>query len=449
MGVDKSIPPLRQWELNENSTRYEKNLAAPSDEQLTHYWWAWGSVALAAGIFTLVIFLSVITAAPRIRKQSFNVYLIFLMIPDFSFSLLCGITCLLNAINGSYWSHWMCNFQQWYCVWGIGSNCWLNAIITYELHKLLKNSHQRRRYTIPSRRTVTLQALAVYLYCAFLGTWGLLEREHLPLHAIQISGLACIPVETDMQSSLFFWLFFMPLFSLIPICYVVYVTWDIWWHQLLPPSGKRRLLALYFGRIILVFLVLWGPYFLLNYILATWLPTWVIFAGGTLSHLQGPASAGVSLMKPDIWHAVRRFLHCQCCVPEKDNDDARGQEPTEEFRNIGSGNSEEDESRSFFRRMSTLFRKSRTIGGSLRVDSMAGSANNRLDGYSSMWPDDDGEYTAADDSTPDEEDAGEQGMATGTGIGGPPDESKETQLDPETQVVSEPSDEDNGETIDP
>ena len=200
------------------------------------------------------------------------------------FSLLCGLTCLLNAINAGYWSHWMCNFQQWYCVWGIGSNCWLNALITRQLHRLLTSSHERRRYRMPTPQTITIQALGIYAYCAFLGTWGLYDREHFPYYAVQLSGLACIPLEANLPSSLFFWLFFMPIFSVIPIGYVLYVSVDIYQRQLLPPRGKRRMLALYFGRIVLVFLALWGPYFLLNYLLATVLPTWVVFAGGTLTH---------------------------------------------------------------------------------------------------------------------------------------------------------------------
>ena len=334
--VDKSLPFARESELDANSTRYEIGLAAPCDEELVRYWYSWSAIALASGIFILTIFLSLIMASPKVRRQSFNLYLLYLMIPDFSFSLLCGITCLMNAIHGSYWSHWMCNFQQWYCVWGIGSNCWINAIITWELHKLLKCCQQTKRYTIPPPQRVTCQALTVYLCCAFLGTWGLFEREHFPYHALQSSGLACIPVETDQASSLFFWLVFFPIYSGIPVVYVIYVTVDIWRRRLLPPAGKRRLLALYFGRIVVVFLVMWGPFFLLNFVFALWMPTWVMFFGGIFSHLQGPASAGVSLLKPDIYVAVQDLLHCKCCcfhspaLCDKDQEEVR-----EEFQDVG------------------------------------------------------------------------------------------------------------------
>jgi len=320
--TNKAVPLLRDWELNETSTRYEHNLAAPSDGHLEGFWWAWGGVALLAGLFTLTVFLGIVLSK-QARRQSFNLYLVYLMIPDIAFSLLCGTSCLLNAVKGQYWSHWMCNFQQFYCVFGIGANCWLNAVIARELHKLLRYSHQRRRYVHPTRQTVTRQALAVYLYCAFLGTWGLIDRANFPYHAVQIRGLACIPVEVDPSSSLFFWLAFLPLFAGIPMVYVMYVGFTVWKRQLLPPSGKRRLLVVYFGRIVVVFFAMWGPYFLLNYIFAAWLPTWVIFAGGFFSHFQGPASAGLSLLKPDIGQAYKRLFRCKCGLED-------GQHPTVE-----------------------------------------------------------------------------------------------------------------------
>lgn len=408
---NKGTPPLRESDLTSSSTRYDVNLAAPPDAELRGYWSALAAVALVAGIFTLFIFVAVVSSR-KARRQSFNMYLIYLMIPDFTFSLLCGITCLLNAVNGSYWSHWMCNFQQWYCVWGIGSNCWLNAVITFQLHSLLKCSHQRKRFWAPSRKTVTIQALAVYVYCTFLGTWGLISEKNFPFHAIQIRGLACIPVEADHRSTLFFWLVFMPVFSIIPIGYVLYVCWDVRRRKLLPPSGKRRLLTMYFGRIILVFLLMWGPYFLLNYILATWLPTWVIFAGGLFSHFQGPASACASLLKPDILIAVKCLAKCQCC--------AQLDEPVEPSCDTTADTTTADDSRrSVLFLLSTSFRKSfRFFLPPPRVQEASspgvsergvapGTRGCQYINRSSVWPDKNGEYLEDDSERSVENQEGE------------------------------------------
>ena len=361
---NKGTAPLRIWELDENSTRYDHLLASSSDEQLSIYWLTWAIVALLAGIIIVTVFLGIVTNQ-RARSHSFNIYVIYLMIPDFCFSLLCGTTCLLNYLKGSYFAHWMCSFQSWYCVWGIGSNTWINAIITYQLHKLLVCSNRRERYKIPTLGTARNHALMVYAYTALLGCLGLfrqtptsntldgyydqLENQIIgdydeadainydpmnndtsgddgqdgrlfPFYSAPPSGLACIPVEIDQRTSYFFWFVFFPLFAGIPVVYVVWVCFDIWYKKLLPPSGKRRLLVIYFGRVIMVFLVVWVPYFLLLFVLSTWVPHYGHFIGGTLTHLQGVVSAGVSLLKPDIYYAVKSFVtcygrwDCRCCT---------------------------------------------------------------------------------------------------------------------------------------
>ena len=306
---DKSIPLVRTWELDDNSTRYDINLAAPPDDIMMKYWYGWSVVSLLAGTYVLVIFLSIVTCR-KVRQQTFNLYLLFLIIPDIIFSFCCGITCVLNATHGHYYSHEMCNFQQFYVVWGIGCNCWLNAIISYQLHDLLICSQVGKRYTIPTKKQVTYQAIAVYVYCAMLGSLGLIQNSKFPYHTLPINGLACIPVELDWKSSLFFWLLLLPCFSLLPILYVIYVAYKIYKYKLLPPSGKRRALTIYFGRIILVFILVWGPYFLIDYILASWLPIPIKYAGGVITHIQPPLSASFSLTKPDVYYAVKRFLTC-------------------------------------------------------------------------------------------------------------------------------------------
>jgi len=148
-GWYKGKPKLRVWQINENSTRYQIMDAAPSDKDLQHYWWSWAVIALFVGSCSLILFLSILSS-PKARRNPFNVYLLYLAVPDFVFSLSCGVTCLLNAWNGEYWSAWMCNFQDWYCVFGIGANMWLNACVTRELHTMLKFSHGRKRYMSPT-----------------------------------------------------------------------------------------------------------------------------------------------------------------------------------------------------------------------------------------------------------------------------------------------------------
>ena len=308
---NKGSAELRKWEINDNSTRYDHLLAAPSDEELTRYWTAWAVISTLGGLF-VAVFLIGIVLSRNVRKRAFNLYLIYLMIPDAVYSILCGIVCLCHAVNKSQVAS-LCNFQQMFVVWGVGSNMWLNAAVSYQLHSMLRGSNNLRKFSVPDCAFVTKQALSIYAFTLFLGTWGLIESPKFPHYVASTSGLACLPVEHDLKSSIFFWVVFFPLFGGIPMIYIQYVCYDIWRKKLMPPTGKRRLLAVYFGRIVLVFVLMWVPYMILVFMFATWMPTWVHFYGGTLSHLQGAVSASLCLFKPDIYFAVKRFVCCQWC----------------------------------------------------------------------------------------------------------------------------------------
>ena len=306
---NKGTAEIREWEINENSTRYDYLLAAPSDEQLTRYWYSWAGISLFGGLFVAAILVGFLSSK-NVRSRSFNVYLIYLMIPDSAYSTLCGIVCLLHALNGSQIAS-LCNFQMMFIVWGVGSNMWLNAAVTHQLYTMLKSSNDINKYKVPTTKYVTVQSLVVYVSMLFLGTWGLIEAQQWPHYVASTSGLACLPLEQDWRSSIFFWLVFFPLFGGAPITYIGYVSFVIWRKKLLPPKGKRRLLAIYFGRIVVVFVLCWVPYMILLFVFTTWMPTWVHFLGGTLSHLQGTASAILSLKKPDLLIAVKRFYCCE------------------------------------------------------------------------------------------------------------------------------------------
>ena len=318
---NKGTPDIRWDEVDGDSTRYDIFTAAPPDEQLVKYWFSWAGLALVVGFFSLTLFLS-LASNKTVRSKPFNLYLIYLIIPDFTFSILCGITCLMNAVNGEYWSHAMCNFQQLYVVFGFSANCWLNAIVAKQLHSILRDSHDCRRHHIPSAKTITKQALAVYAFTIFLGLLGIIEAPWFPHESGPASGLACVPREgEDTASSLFFWLCFFPLFAGIPILFVMWIIWDVYRRKLLPPSGKRRLLSIYFARIIVVFLIMWLPIMLMMFLFGSWLPPWAHFIEGTWSHLQGAASAGLILQKPDIKRAFVSFVTFgRITIPQEDTE---------------------------------------------------------------------------------------------------------------------------------
>ena len=89
MSRNESVPlgqiTIRQWELTRHSTRYDRLQAAPSDEQLETMWLVWIVVSsvVAIGVGTVLLGL---LADRKARQNPFNLYLVFLMVPDVLFS---------------------------------------------------------------------------------------------------------------------------------------------------------------------------------------------------------------------------------------------------------------------------------------------------------------------------------------------------------------------------
>ena len=308
-------PPLRRWELNATHDRFDYARATPSEEALRIQF------SLLAGINLIVaaacgIVMVAILKSPRVRRNPFNLYLLFIVIPDFIASASCFLTCIMSAPEGTYYSEAMCGWQSWYLVFGFTANCWMNAVIARELYRMLTSSQAYQHYQPPTRRQVIRQAMAVHIYAmswAFLGTWNIVW---LPHKTIVRSGFACFPMEYDFASTLFYWLVFTPAFLAIPLFYVLFVSIQLWRRQLMPPPGKRRRLVWYFARLIAVYFGMWFPMMVVCSIGSnTNLSDWIYWSGAAWSHLQGLVSAVLSATyKEDIWEACCALL---CCRPER------------------------------------------------------------------------------------------------------------------------------------
>ena len=112
---------FRDSELNANNTRYDNYVAGGSDRERYIQWTVYSSIALSGTAFCLLVFVSILRK-PSVRRKPFNLYLVFLIIPDLVFSFFCGVNCAVNAARGDYASEGWCRFQVFYCVWGIGTS---------------------------------------------------------------------------------------------------------------------------------------------------------------------------------------------------------------------------------------------------------------------------------------------------------------------------------------
>ena len=320
MGEEDEYKPhevqYRYKDLPSNHTRFDSLLAAGSQQERMITWWSYAVISMFVSAFVLLLLISIVIK-PKVRKNPFNLFLIFLIIPDFVLALICGITCILNIRRHEFVSERWCYAQAFYCIWTVGSNAWLNAAIARHLHRMLVLSNRRERYFPPTTRQVVAECLGVYTWLLFVATW--IFWPFLPMRVSMTSGVGCLPHEYDRPSAIFQWLVFIPCLALIPTGFACYVSFDVWYRKLLPPLGKRRELAVYFFRIVAIFLIMWVPSVLLMFLLGGYLPPWTASVGGSWSHFQGAVSGMASLMKRDIREAFLEFVTCGRITPQEDS----------------------------------------------------------------------------------------------------------------------------------
>ena len=207
--------PWTRWdELDSSSTKWEIGASIPTHDKLVRYWKSLGSVALFSGTMMLFLFLAILSKKET-RKNTFNVYLLFTMFPDIFYPISCFLTCIMSAFKESYWSPSMCRYQAWYVMFGFAANAWMNALVSYEIHKLLRSSLIRKRYFPPSIPKVIRSGLVMYFIAAVISTIPLLNLDFILVEPY-LQKYACFPSDYDAKSELFSWLVYIPLVFIIP-----------------------------------------------------------------------------------------------------------------------------------------------------------------------------------------------------------------------------------------
>jgi hypothetical protein len=199
---------------------------------------------------------------------------------------------------------------------------WLNGVVPHSIFTLLKNSYDGIRVKPPSIRKATIQATVIYTYGAIL----------FPIH-YYLAG----EVDHNIMSPIYFF-----LSAGLPIIYLFYICFIIWYRGLLPSSlvlgGEStiiRELAFYFLRIILVFMLFWLP----STVLLTqsgWIRTrdrikynedtdkynkLLYPIGMLLCSIQAIVSTGIALTKTDVRKSVLDLFtlsYCCCCRRDED-----------------------------------------------------------------------------------------------------------------------------------
>ena len=351
-----------EWELNENSTRLEHAEAWSSEQDRLIRFSIVAAVNALVTISSLILILAILSSK-KIRRNSFNLYLLYIALPDFFAGFSCFLTCVMSIPNATYYSEAMCGFQAFYLSFSITCNGWMNALIVYQVHKLLRFSHNRRRYFPPTRKEVTYQASAIYIYAIAIGLLSTFNIQGSPIKVINWSGFVCFPIDSEYRWGWFYFLVYIPLVVIIPCTYAFGAMFHIYWYGLLPKQGRTLTIALFLLRIICLYFFVWTP-FLITHVIWYFYPVspWVTFVTSVLSHLQAFFTTVVVYYTNDeLKHQMNKVMTCQMCCT-----------------GLHGGDDSDDEKPSFFSFTSFSSRFSKTLRSFTKSSSRRRSDNNNI-----------------------------------------------------------------------
>jgi hypothetical protein len=288
---------------NENLQNY--------DDETASYPISWAVVNFTVGVVELVtsligiLFIVIVYSSKKTRNTSFNLYLIFLLIPDVLINAAYGIVQVSLAFNDGI-------YKSGYCTMGLLSyffyffcNFPLNAVVAYEIHTLLIRSSKRMRTQPPSLRKVYTQILVVYLFACLMTVWftlGLFGVPWSPMYIVNEDTYATTLGSTILTTPVCYVIFWSVI--LVPTIYVVYVRSSIWYRNLLPDASDRmKSITYYFMRIVLLFFGFYIPNLILgslNYIDSRYVWFWTFVGIHILVPIQCLVTLRLAMTKEDI-----------------------------------------------------------------------------------------------------------------------------------------------------
>ena len=156
--------------------------------------------------------LFVIIRRERLWCQPFNRFIVALCVPDFLFSFFCIFSCFANAVNGEWFGgNAACQWQAFYCMFGLMASIWMNVVITRDLHRMALSCSKMTQYTPITLKNQAQQVGAVYAFSMsfslLIGSGNEWVGGPLPARVNAQRGLACLPIEYSVPSTYFMWFF--------------------------------------------------------------------------------------------------------------------------------------------------------------------------------------------------------------------------------------------------
>mmetsp|Transcript_4567 Transcript_4567/g.10816 ORF Transcript_4567/g.10816 Transcript_4567/m.10816 type:complete len:416 (-) Transcript_4567:190-1437(-) len=226
--------------------------------------WITAICNFGASFSCLFVIAAILISNKTTRKSPFNVYVLFLMLPDALFTMINGGHYASRALETSltppyevssfgFFFYFACNFYT-------------NGVVTFEVHKLITQSNKRQRTPPPDLRRVYTQVATAYFLTTILALWAALpvswSLSHISNREEGEGTMGSPPGGTF--SYLAGVILAYALVVIPPSSYVVFVSIRVWRKKLLPRKGRTRALSLFFLRVIVVFVLFYFPNLMLS-----------------------------------------------------------------------------------------------------------------------------------------------------------------------------------------
>ena len=241
-----------------------------------------------------------------IRSNTFDLYVIFMLLPDALNNLIYFLHGAFRASDCSKVSPLMSDVSDANVFFYYMSNFALNCLVAYELYALLERSHRGIRSGPPPVKKTLRQVAAVYTFALLFTAWAMVDAEWSfwyrkkskfgsppggVFNKIQAVGM-CVGLMLGF------------------ILFVIAIRIQIWRKQLTPKRGRTRVVTLFFQHIINIFLFFYFPSIGLvafSTQLKSFRSTaffWMERSRQVLAALQALATVCVAARKPDIHKAL-------------------------------------------------------------------------------------------------------------------------------------------------
>jgi len=282
-----------------NGTHYQDG---PDTSPIDHRNFFISIVILAAvSAISCAVVIGSVLWSKKASASGFNLYLIFLLIPDLLFNIRQCIVNILILKAGVFPLKYHCMIGAFTTVSYVMINLWMNVLIAHEVYQMLQHSHQAKRYKPSSPRIVFCRVSIVYIISII---FSMLTLFNTPLIDGRLDSKNCIPTFFGSGFESFIARYAINVLAhFLPCIYLIYIAVIVRKNNLLPPGGKSRFLALFFFRVAIITVC-----FTATGLMVILVDSLYIFLVITI--IQGILVSLTSLQKEDIYAAVKDTFFC-------------------------------------------------------------------------------------------------------------------------------------------